>query len=409
MVGFISGLADQLGNIVDERRAVSAYEPLLNAVYGGAPQQQSGGFLSNLLGMGQGATPGMTGAPAAQMAPSAGAPAGSAPAMPASGMAQGMGSGAPQIDRAAVLGLLQRPETREQGVALLMNGGRMPPSEIALRQQRFEADQAWKEKEFAADQAHRNRMYSLQASSASNRPPALETFYNPETGQNEVRQWNGGGWTTVGPAAQTTSSLGTPASRADVAAQYGLEPGTPAYQSFVLTGKMPREDQSSLTATDRKAILEADEMVMAAEGVVPLLDKALELNGKAFSGPTASMRATAGNNLPDWMVPGTPDQAQATTELDNVVTTQALNQMKAIFGAAPTEGERQILLQIAGSSSLPPKVREGIYTRAKEAVNRRLAFYRQRAQSMRGSDYYKPSTTAPTAGGAAAPDPLGLR
>lgn len=126
MVGFISGLADQLGNLVDERRAVSAYEPLLNAVYGGAPQQQSGGFLSNLLGMGQGSTPGMTGAPTSQMAPAAGAPAGSAPAMPASGMAPGMGGGSPQLDRQAVLGLLSRPETREQGVALLMNGGRLP-------------------------------------------------------------------------------------------------------------------------------------------------------------------------------------------------------------------------------------------------------------------------------------------
>ncbi len=45
----------------------------------------------------------------------------------------------------------------------------------------------------------------------------------------------------------------------------GLKEGDMAYQSFVLTGKMPREDAQPLTATDRKAILEADEGVLAAE------------------------------------------------------------------------------------------------------------------------------------------------
>ncbi len=110
---------------------------------------------------------------------------------------------------------------------------------------------------------------------------------------------------------------------------------------------MPREDAQPYTATDKKAILDADEAVMTGEGVMPLLDKAVELSPQAFSGPLAGVKAFAGNNLPDWLAPGSPQQAEATSNLDNVVQTQALGQLKAIFGGAPTEGERKILLDIA--------------------------------------------------------------
>lgn len=126
MAGFISGLADQLGNVIDDKRATAAYAPLLDAVYGAQPQQQGGGFLSNLLGMGQGPVPATSptgGAPDAQMP----APPGAMPVQ-----APGMGGGAPQIDRAAIMGLLSNPATREQGAALLMNGGRMPQGRNTL-------------------------------------------------------------------------------------------------------------------------------------------------------------------------------------------------------------------------------------------------------------------------------------
>jgi hypothetical protein len=78
-------------------------------------------------------------------------------------------------------------------------------------------------------------------------------------------------------------------------------------------------------------------------------------------------------------------------ELDNVVTSQALSQLKAIFGAAPTEGERKILLDIQGSASQPADVRKAIFTRARAAAERRLGFYQQRSKELRGGEFYKPS------------------
>jgi len=181
------------------------------------------------------------------------------------------------------------------------------------------------------------------------------------------------------------------ANRQQAASQFGLQPDDPAYRSYVLTGKMPREDQAPLTATDKKAILEADEMVQTSETALPLLDRALELNDKAYDGPTAGARGWLTGNLGY-------EGGAATMEFDNLIQQQALATLKATFGAAPTEGERKILLEIAGSSSQPAAVRKGILERAKQAVTRRQQFYRDRAGEMRGGSFYKPGGDQPASG-----------
>jgi hypothetical protein len=182
------------------------------------------------------------------------------------------------------------------------------------------------------------------------------------------------------------------AQRQRAAEQYGLTPQDPAYNGFILTGKMPREDAQPLTATDKKAILEADEMVQVTDTAMPLLDRALELNDQAYSGPMAGTRGYISGTFGS-------DAGQATMEYDNLVQQQALATLKATFGAAPTEGERKILLEIAGSSSQPPEVRKGILERAKQAVTRRQQFYRERAEEMRGGSFYKPGGGATGQGG----------
>lgn len=195
------------------------------------------------------------------------------------------------------------------------------------------------------------------------------------------------------------------AQRAQAAAQFGLTPDDPGYQSFILTGKMPREDAQPLTATDKKAILEADDMVAANENAIVALDQAEKLSDDANSGWFAGTRAAIGNNLPDVMVPdfvSSPDSSQATTDMDNAIVGQALTSLKAVFGGNPTEGERKILLDLQGSSSMPKAVRKQIIQRAKELAKRRLEFNRQRAAQLRGGDYYRPqgagSTAAPGGG-----------
>ncbi|MBX5131605.1 hypothetical protein HJB80_02720 [Rhizobium lentis] len=181
--------------------------------------------------------------------------------------------------------------------------------------------------------------------------------------------------------------------RANAAKNLGLAPDDPRYQSFVLTGKMPREDAQPLTTTDKKAILEADDAISTNKSAIGLLDQAIKINDKANSGWFAGTRAMLGNNLPDYAVPdalSSPESSAATTEYDNLVQQGALSQLKTIFGGNPTEGERSILLELQASSNKPPEIRKKILMRAKELAMARLALNQQRSDQLRGGDFYKP-------------------
>lgn len=186
----------------------------------------------------------------------------------------------------------------------------------------------------------------------------------------------------VGGAGQTINVGNEVEARRQAAAQAGLTEDDPAYQGFILTGKLPRENEQTLTATDKKAILEADEMVLNAQNVLPLLDRAIELNNVAYDGFGASQRGSVSGNLGS-------EAGQATMELENNVLAGALGQLKAIFGAAPTEGERKILIDVEGAINRPANVRKQIFARAKTAAERRMQFYQDRANELRGGDFYK--------------------
>ena len=190
--------------------------------------------------------------------------------------------------------------------------------------------------------------------------------------------------------------------RAAAASAYGLDPNSDAGKAYILTGKLPREDQQSLTATDKKAILEADENVGTNRAGIQAIDQAKVLNPKANSGWGANLRAQIGANLPDMLVPdfiSSPESSTATIDFDNAVIGQALGQLKATFGGNPTEGERKILLDLQGASGKPAAVRAEILQRARVAAENRLMLNQQRAQELRGGTFYKPG------GGTAAADP----
>ena len=190
--------------------------------------------------------------------------------------------------------------------------------------------------------------------------------------------------------------------RKAAAEQLGMSPDDPGYQSYILTGKMPREDQAPLTATDKKAILEADEAVQSNQTVIDMLDGVLapgedgkSLNDKADYGATSGWQPWFARNDPTGFFDDT--KGQATTELQNVVLTQALGQLKATFGAAPTEGERKILVDLQASVDKTPAERAAIIQRAISAAKRRLAFNQDRAAQLRGGTFYKPQGGQPEA------------
>ncbi|WP_210160924.1 phage tail tip lysozyme, partial [Sinorhizobium fredii] len=224
-------------------------------------------------------------------------------------------------------------------------------------------------------------------------PEKREALGIPVTDQRVYQRSRGGKIDAVGGAGQTINVGNEVDARKTAAESLGLTPEDPRYQSFVLTGKMPREDSQALTATDKKAILEADEMVAANQSALDALSQAESLSDKANSGWFAGARASIGNNLPDWMVPdivSSPESSQATTDMDNAIIGQAITQLKTIFGGNPTEGERNILLELQGSSTMPREVRKQVFGRARALAEKRLQFNKDRAADLRGGTYYKP-------------------
>jgi hypothetical protein len=179
--------------------------------------------------------------------------------------------------------------------------------------------------------------------------------------------------------------------RRAAAGRAGLKPDSPGYQSFLLTGRMPREDQQPLSATDKKAVMEADESVVTTRGTIDMLKQAKELSSQAYNGgPFAAQRGYAGSLFGD-------AAGSATVQMDNTLTTQALSSMKSIFGGNPTEGERKILLDIQGASRLPHADRVKIIDRAISMAERRLAMNERVSSQMRDGTYFKkPGDVVPT-------------
>lgn len=204
----------------------------------------------------------------------------------------------------------------------------------------------------------------------------------------------------------------TPQWREQNAERFGIVKGTPAWQQFVISGQLPSqatkfqvipdggsvlaEDPNTGTgriihqgrpkvdATTKKAIDEADDFVAQTHAAIGALSEAERLNAQAYSGWAASQRATLSNNLVPW---GTPDAA-ATKNFENVITSQALQSLRATFGGNPTEGERKILLEVAGSANETVDVRADILRRAKQMAQQRLLINQQKAQALRSGSYY---------------------
>ena len=319
----------------------------------------------------------------------------------------------PQVDF-SILGNLgktyndsRQEAVRQRALSQLGQGGTLDPSvllssgdmslanlgvQIKNQQTQGERDSrdfAFRQEESKRAQGNADRSFGLQSRAAARADEGPEAKaaqrarvagqYGIQQGTPEFRSFV---LTGDLPSQNTTVAAQTEQRKAAALAN-GLTPDTPAYQSYVLTGKMPREDAQPLTATDKKAILEADEGVMTATSAIDALKRAKELSPKAMgfkgAGSIASVGSVLGNQA-----------SRDTVELDNIVSSNALSQLKAIFGGNPTEGERKIMLDIQGSSGLPDAVRQKIYDRGIAMAERRLDFNKRRVDEMRGGQFYKP-------------------
>jgi len=141
----------------------------------------------------------------------------------------------------------------------------------------------------------------------------------------------------------------------------------------------------AMSATAQKELIQTDEEIQGGQQAVQALNQALAINDQAMGFAGAGMVSSAGTLLPEGIRPKTID---ATQNLDNILQSSALPQLKAIFGGMPTEGERKILLEVQGSSSKSPAVRKEIFDRAIKAAEKRIEFSQKKAKSLREGTYF---------------------
>ena len=174
-----------------------------------------------------------------------------------------------------------------------------------------------------------------------------------------------------------------------IAADEGFKPGTPEFnqrvQNIVKEGTSVKLSPAEIKLKD-----ELQDKISAGKEVVTAFGQALKLNDVAYEGRTAGIRESVGS-----VIPGVRQSTAqtATADLENIVLGTALTQLKAIFGAAPTEGERKILIDVQGSINKPAATRKAIWERAQTAAARRIRDNQTRLNEISSGAYSRKSVS----------------
>ena len=142
-----------------------------------------------------------------------------------------------------------------------------------------------------------------------------------------------------------------------------------------------------LEANERAVLFELQEQIDADRGVGNSLSRLDELSNDAYSGAFASFRGTAVSRLPGG---GSNKRANATVLSENITIELALKQLKSTFGAAPTEGERKILMDLQASVDKSPVQKKQIIAAAMRAVAERIRYREKRQEAIRSGSYIMP-------------------
>lgn len=157
-----------------------------------------------------------------------------------------------------------------------------------------------------------------------------------------------------------------------------------------------------LSATEQKEFFEAQDRYNSSSNAINLLNDALGYNKDAFSGVTAGA-ATVANRIPGVGLFVNDKSATATTNLQNIINTQALENLKASFGSMPTEGERNFLLDLQASVDKTPAERESILKRGIQLLQQRQAFNKQKLEGLSSGNIYQEGSRMPQVEGQGAP------
>lgn len=154
----------------------------------------------------------------------------------------------------------------------------------------------------------------------------------------------------------------------------------------------PRTD-TPISATDKKAIFEAEDAQPQLTGTLEALKRAKEINSDTFQGAGASARAWLGTKLPDMMVPdfvADPKRAKITEEWQKTMGPEALQSMANTLKGATTDFELKKFIDMLADPSTTAETRGKVIDRMISLSERKQKINDARIQDLRGGTYFKP-------------------
>jgi hypothetical protein len=181
----------------------------------------------------------------------------------------------------------------------------------------------------------------------------------------------------------------------------GIAPGTPEAAKALF----PRTD-TPISATDKKAIFEAEDSLPQIKGTIEALDRALELNRKTYTGYGAELFGNIGTKAAGAVGIQPSEQARATAEWSKLMGAESIQTMASTLKGATTDFELRKFVEMLADPSTDVSVRENIIKRMKTLAERQMNIADARIKDLRGGTYFKPGSNPGTA--APAGDPISL-
>lgn len=190
----------------------------------------------------------------------------------------------------------------------------------------------------------------------------------------------------TGQNYRTQAQIAEARKKAEVKEVGGLIIRQYADGSVDIVGKaQPKQDASTLGK-----VAEIQSMNDSANQTIAQLERAKELSRQGiYSGYGASGRADVMGFV------GGTEQSKRTQEYTNIIVNSALQSLKTVFGGAPTEGERVMLIKVQASADYPQEVREKILDQAIEMAQAKIASNNRQISTLTGQQPSYPQASAP--------------
>lgn len=272
-------------------------------------------------------------------------------------------------------------------------------SEAAARAQRLQLGMAGQQARMAAAREDVAGLRSLAAEDERSRRALLLERLKAEAlakkpASNPGQQAQDEGLTPGTPQFQARvreiSELQTQRAEAQIAAAAAAAAAASGNLSLALNRERRQEEEGKkLTPTEIKLKVETEDTIAAADSAMDLLRKAYALNPNTFDASVPDMTQrkmleAAGSKDPKLI---------NTRTMENLLGEQALTKLRATFGGSPTEGERQILLDLQGIGAKSIEERGNIMRNAFRLLQARREREQRRLNDISSGVYRKSATT----------------